>query len=87
MTDERYGFGPALRIVDRSAGQERSPHALGRREVCGQFGARSSRSSRSQPAGAVISARSSSTKASVRSIFGRSIRHFRNSNVGPPADA
>jgi exonuclease SbcC len=28
MTDERYGFGPAMRIVDRSAGQERSPQTL-----------------------------------------------------------
>lgn len=28
MTDERYGFGPAMRIVDRLAGQERSPQTL-----------------------------------------------------------
>ncbi len=28
MTDERYGFGPGMRIVDRSAGQERSPQTL-----------------------------------------------------------
>ncbi len=28
MTDERYGFGAAMRIVDRAAGQERSPQTL-----------------------------------------------------------